>query len=257
MKHRSSFENNLTHAAVAIVCGGMLHADPLIYEPFDDLDPSLDGNTPGLGLTGTWSAHATVDGTSLSYGTLATSGGHATAASSNFGKNRADPGTTLTSAGLMADGATLWFSALAVSLQPTVSSPNSTARTYIAIGNGTADGFDRVGDHGNGRGFEIKLNNGNVQAFGWRGNGTFGGPATAVADGTHLVVGKITWGEFGVTDDTLEVFLPGTLVTGLTASVGTIGGGSSEVVTLDGSGNATVQMALGGSQNFVRAQTAP
>ncbi len=32
----------------------------LIYEPFDDFDPTLAGNTPGLGLTGTWTGQSLV-----------------------------------------------------------------------------------------------------------------------------------------------------------------------------------------------------
>jgi len=46
---------------------------------------------------------------------------------------------------------------------------------------------------------------------------------------------------------------PGTKVTGLTATVGTIPAGGTEVMT-DVSGDATVQMSLTGSANFVRAQ---
>ncbi len=52
-------------------------------------------------------------------------------------------------------------------------------------------------------------------------------------------------------------FDPGDLVTGLSATVGDITGGSSEVVTTDGSGDATVQMTLGGPANFVRAVVLP
>lgn len=260
----------------------------------------------------------------------------------------------------MADGATLWFSALVVSYTPK-DGDNGTARTYISIGNGTADGFDRVGSNSDGRGFSLKTQNGSTWAHGWKGNGTFGGSGVSeLADGTHLFVGKITWGEFGDTDDTLELYLPGTdlalpdtpvstatwdfdqlgtvnpddafdtisfagghlanavpevdeirygasfadvvppaagrpdpkitsitslgdggweltlvgeagtdykfyesstldfspgtLVTNLTATVGTITGG--DTVTLDDSGNASLQMTLGGSKNFVRAQIA-
>ena len=52
---------------------------------------------------------------------------------------------------------------------------------------------------------------------------------------------------------TTLVFDPGAMVTGLTASVGAISGGSDEVVTTDPSGDATVQMTLAGLANFVRA----
>ena len=123
---------NLT--ILAFLLGGALRAATLIYEPFDDLDLSLNGNETGLGLTGTSNAAATIDGANLSYGSLSTSGGHATAASSNFGENWANPGTSLIDADLMADGATLWFSALVVSDTP-IDGDNGTARAYNSIGN--------------------------------------------------------------------------------------------------------------------------
>ncbi len=211
--------------AALLTLGGSLQATAVIYEPFDYEEGGLGGVTVGAetGLTDVWNSNgADVVAGSLSYGSLPTAGNRALHVGSNFNKNYAAPGTTLSDAGLMADGAELWFSALAVSFKPVEGSPNNTARTYIAIGNGTADGFDRVGSHNEGRGFEIKLNAGNVQSFGWKGPGTFGGTATAVADGTHLVVGKITWGEFGVTEDTLDLFLPDTdLVQGEAVSTAT------------------------------------
>ena len=127
---------------------------PLIYEPFDDLNSSLSGNIPGLGLTGTWSGSSVVVGTSLSYGNLATSGGRATTnTGSQFDKNSVNPGTTLTSSGLMADGETLWFSALIVNHNPS----SGDNRTYVAFGNGQADGFDRIGSSADGRGFTVAV----------------------------------------------------------------------------------------------------
>ena len=207
-------------AAVSLIfAANSASADALIYEPFD-MDPGgLGGATPvGTGLTGTWnSGNVSVVSGSLSYGSLVTSGNHALATGSNYSKADADPGTTLTGAGLMADGATLWFSALAVSNgNPTGGDGN--ARTYIAIGNGTADGFDRIGPHTGGNGFAIKLNNGTAYAHGWKGPGAIGGTSVAVPDGVNLVVGKITWAAVG-SNDTLELFLPGTdLVQGAAVS---------------------------------------
>ncbi|MFK7912260.1 MAG: PEP-CTERM sorting domain-containing protein [Akkermansiaceae bacterium] len=200
----------LTLAGLTMACSASLHGAALIYEPFAGAPGGLSGQAPGAGLTGNWGSNGmNVVSGSLSYGNLETSGNRAGAPASNFSRGNTDPGTTLTGAGLLADGAELWFSALAVSYDPQPGD-NGTSRTYIAFGNGTADGFDRVGDHSSGRGFEIKLNDGFVQAFGWRGPGTIGGAGVPITDGTHLVVGKITWGEFGVVDDTLELFLPDT-----------------------------------------------
>ena len=205
-------------AAAVIALGGSLHAEPLIYEPFDGEPGPLSGQTAGTGLTDTWSATAIdVTSGSLSFGSLPTSGNSAAKSSGNFQRGWAEIGTTLSDADLLDDGATLWFSALAVA----DSSDGDTRRTYISIGNGYADGFDRIGTHEEGKGFAIKLNNGTILAHGWRGPGAAGGAAVAIPNGTHLLVGKITWAASG-SDDTLEVFLPGTDLALPAAAVSTL-----------------------------------
>ncbi|WP_353415664.1 DUF6288 domain-containing protein, partial [Haloferula helveola] len=190
---------------------------PLVYEPFDDLDPTLNGNTPGLGLSGTWSAASAVSPGSLSYGSLATSGGRVTTGGGQFQQNGISPGTTLTDAGLMVDGSTLWFSALIVNYNSDPA-PTTDNRTYLALGTGNADGFDRIGGNA-GSGFTVavsKVSPGGVTAQAWNdgsdgtGGATRGSTVTVADNATFLAVGKITWGEFGVEDDVFELYLPGT-----------------------------------------------
>lgn len=54
-------------AKTSTVEGIVTLSQPLvIYEPFNDLDPTLAGNTPGQGLTGTWSGQSRVENDSLS-----------------------------------------------------------------------------------------------------------------------------------------------------------------------------------------------
>ena len=190
---------------------------PLIYEPFADLDPTLNGNTPGLGLSGTWSAASTVSPGSLAYGSLATSGGRVTTGGGQFQENGISPGNTLTNAGLMVDGSTLWFSVLMVNYN-SVPAPTTDNRTYFALGTGNADGFDRIGGTA-GSGFTVavsKVSPGGVTAQAWNdgsdgtGGATRGSTVTVANNATFLAVGKITWGEFGVEDDVFELYLPGT-----------------------------------------------
>lgn len=192
-------------------------ASPLIYEPFADLDSTLSGNTPGLGLTGTWGAESFVADGSLIYGGLAYSGGRVvTNPGDQFQQNGISPGTTLSDAGLLDDGATLWFSCLIVK-SAKVSSSNDR-RVYVSLGTGNPDGFDRIGGN-SGSGFTVavnKISNTGVQARLWNdGSDGAGGAAggvndLSVADGdTFLAVGKITWGAFGTPgSDVFELYLP-------------------------------------------------
>jgi hypothetical protein len=188
----------------------------LIYEPFNDLDPSLAGNTPGLGLTGTWNGQSLVAGGSLIYGALAYEGGRAVTNPANAVDScGVSPGTTLIDAGLMADGATLWFSALIVNH---TSSLTADEQTYVSLGTGNADGFDRIGGN-TGSGFTVAVSKnaeGAVTAQGWNdgsdgAGGAFRGANVAVTqDKPFLAVGKITWGPFGTPgSDVFELYLPG------------------------------------------------
>lgn len=87
----------LLRAAVAFLSP----ASPVIYEPFNDPDPTLNGNTPELGLTGTLSGQSLVADGSLIYGALAYQGGLAvTNPAKNHNSCWISPGTTLTGAGL-------------------------------------------------------------------------------------------------------------------------------------------------------------
>lgn len=208
-------------AAVAAITGGSLQG-AVIYDGFEVGDGTLAGNAGGTGLPGNWSGASLLTTTSLSYGALATSGGRGiTNPGTQFDSNSISPGNTLTNAGLMADGATVWFSALLVNYgqNPAGDPLSGDFRTYISLGTGGADGFDRVGGNG-GSGFTAALSKngtGTVAAQAWNdgSDGTGGAKRSApypVAplNSTILVVGSITWGEFGVTPDVFNVYLPGT-----------------------------------------------
>ena len=209
----SSFETDGT-----ITC--LDPASPLIYEGFNDLDPTLNGNTPGLGLTGTWSAECLVEDRSLTYGRLAYSGGRAVpnmAITNGVINNEIGTGNTLLDAGLLDDGATLWFSTLIVKA-PDTSDNTNERKIYFTLGTGGADAFDRIGGNtGSGWGIVVNRSNNGVsdQIRGWNNGsdgagGAFGSSNSSwVPEGeTLLAVGKITWGQFGTTQDVFEVYVP-------------------------------------------------
>lgn len=225
-------------------------ADALIYEGFEVGDGTLTGNLGGLGLSGSWISNSLTTAGSLSYGSLETSGGRQVVNSgTQFNKGNISPGTTLSGAGLMADGAELWMSVLINNIDLNGTPASDDNRTYVAFGAGDSDGFDRVGD-GVGGGFTLALNKEtfsgqgviNVQAWNDGGQGgtepgaTRGtnSAANIASAGTIFAVGKFTWGAFGVTDDTFELYLPGTdlvlgsAVTSMTADFDQLGIGIAD-----------------------------
>ncbi len=113
-------------------------------------------------------------------------------------------------------------------------------------------------------------NGSNVEGIGWtkvteNGFTTYTGiPApSSTLEITSITKVGAKWelkleGEAGTAyefESSTTLVLPGTQVTGLTATLGVISGGSDEIVTTDGTtGKATVQMSLGAvPANFVRA----
>jgi hypothetical protein len=219
MKTATITRSLMTLAGAALACSGSLHAAAIIYDGFEVGDGTLNGNAGGTGLSGNWGAESFLTAGSLSYGNLATSGGRVTTNSGDqFQQNGIGFGTTLNS--LMANGATLWFSVLMVNYN-SVPAPTTDNRTYIAIGNGNADGFDRIGADQTGRGFTAalsKVSAGGITAQAWNdpsvGDGTpgatRGSTVTIANNATFLVVGSITWGAYGVADDVFNLYLPGT-----------------------------------------------
>ena len=250
-------------------------ADALIYEGFEVGDGTLNGNTGGLGLApNNWSSNSNTAAGSLTYGSLVTSGGKQVVnTGTQFNKGNISPGTTLSGAGLMNDGAVLWMSVLIDNIDLNGSDPfaSDDLRTYVAFGAGDSDGFDRVGD-GIGGGFTIALNKENaagtsqgainVQAWNdggqgglepgaTRGTNTLANPAPIAPAGTILAVAKFTWGQFGVTDDLFELYLPdtslalGSVVASMTADFDQLGAGIADDAF------DTISFSGGRSQNGV------
>ncbi len=214
-----------------------------IYEPFDYADAAmlngLSGSTEiGFADASTWTAGgdiyvdatATTGGTSpnnafdaasantaaggYAYGPLPTTGSKLwNRAMNSIGQSRPINPNALTNSGLLADGATLWFSVL-------IGADDTWLRdVQIALGNasfGSTKNFiqDDGADPGTGLGFEFNADKqfyavqffDATQSTPLRGDFNLSAAGQFVRFGDlRLVVGKITW---GASSDTVEMYLP-------------------------------------------------
>jgi len=201
-----------TVLTLAVVLGifaafsGSLQAATLVYEPFNYTPETRVNGTAvnaGTGLIGIWTGTNTdncrfvVD--SLTYGTLPVTGNQVRfhANSSPWAQASLDP--TVMS-GYLDDGDTLWFSVLGYNANTTLS--NTIRFSLGGMTNGLGFIMDRDGSKTTVR----------IRADSWVdgtetiGTGSVTRPTatTTPADGTHMVVGKIT---FGATD-TLDIYVP-------------------------------------------------
>ncbi|MBK1855050.1 PEP-CTERM sorting domain-containing protein [Verrucomicrobiaceae bacterium 5K15] len=206
------------------------HAATVVYEPFDvtDVGDSLNGKATGSGLAGNWNGYdgagrLEIRSGDLSYGSLATKGNHVGLSTSENGRTgySANPYAALDGAGLMDDGAELWFSFLVEQ-----STEDSNNRFMFSLGtDGTNSGSGSMNSSGNGLGVHIGNSRGNqISATTYTSGSQAKGAETSIAYSTvHLIVGRITWGLDGASDDTLDLFMPGTdLVLG--SSISSISG---------------------------------
>lgn len=188
-----------------LVSANSVSAVEVIYEAFDDPDTSLNGNTPGLGLSGTWNsggrATQQVLPGSLTYGDLITSGGHSELNGGGLTQSGVTLGPALANSGLLDNGSELWFSFLALS----TSSGTNTAYEF-AIGTDRVRVFSNTADA---IGVNIRRGDEDVQAATWEGaSRSFANGSDFPLNETKLIVGKIVWGATNGDADTIEVFLP-------------------------------------------------
>jgi autotransporter-associated beta strand protein len=194
-------------SAVIVAGAGIAHAVTIIYEPFDDSNPSLTGNTPGMGLTGTWSASSqfVVGADSLTYGSLSTSGNQVIYGTNGTGNSASSVnlGNDANDAGLLSDGATLWFSVVVTTPIDGGSNPDT----------GFAIGTDQLGSGNNlpmpsgGEGIGWTIKTDKLQATVWNTSlARTAGPAVS-RNTTILIVGEINW---GAASDTINLYLPDT-----------------------------------------------
>jgi autotransporter-associated beta strand protein len=193
-------------SAVIAAGAGSAQAATIIYEPFADTDASLAGNTPGTGLTGTWTASAgfTVPSGSLTYGTLPVSGNQVVY-NGGSASSSASLSSALSAAGLLSDGKTLWFSMVVNTPRDGGSNPD----TGFAIATDAINGTNNIPlVAGQGIGWAIK--NDLLRACTWNNAKAQSAGISVATNTTKLIVGEIIWGADGAATDTINLYLPDT-----------------------------------------------
>ena len=197
-------------AATAFV--GSAQAALVIYEPFSQTAGLLNGKVGGTGL-GNWTSTTGTSGNviaspTLSYGILPNAGNQVNVpAGQASGDARATTTSALSDAGLLNNGATLWFSVV------TTGALGANQHSGFAFGDAPlVPSFDGARLNGNAVGFYTRQ--GNVQAAVWSSTSasllpdslstTLATPQTS----TNLVVGKIEWGATAGDVERITIFRP-------------------------------------------------
>ena len=211
----------------AIITAGLLgasHGALVIDESFsqdNSVSTSLGGKTAGTGLTGTWSTNSTVDiitPTTITYGDLDNAGGEVQMTAGGGTDAYVTTSSALSDAGLLADGATLWFSFMH---EKTGVGGNTNSKGGFAFGTDQIDGaFNGTNMTNSGNGLGLQLLGSNVSAASWAGGGNFfstGALGTLAADTSYFFVGRIDWGATVGDVETITIYDPST------SSLGTLG----------------------------------
>ena len=212
----------LAVAVVATVSSASVQAQTLLYEPFDYTDgAAINTQNGGIGFAGEWDNtrnNPTVSTPDLEWGGLVTTGN---GAKGNAWSGLVRPiGSTLSGAGLMDNGATLWFSAVM-----DLAGQNFTnADLNLALG--SADKFHSsvFGDRQNlegasSEGIGFTHVGGAIHGAYWKD----AGDADTISERTSsssslqlsltgntraLIVGRIDWGATGGANETLTLYAP-------------------------------------------------
>jgi hypothetical protein len=261
MKTTNMTKSILTLAGTALVCSTSLQAAAALYESFDYADGGFNLNGAGAagdGWSGAWSVegqkntYGSVISPGLTYGSLDVAGNAAGDAPGWDFWGGADRqfGSTLSDAGLLDNGAELWFSVLV-----DVSAVGGTSKLGFALADsnfGTSDtnlGSAGVGLYGSNSAA-------NVKAASWSGGSqSLSGTSTSGAGGPVLFVGQINWGaEYG--NETLTLYTPdaalnlGTAVdTHVFSDINQ--GGIDRVTLMYKEGTQVDEIRIGGSYNDV------
>lgn len=241
MKHK--FLNSLLSLAAVPLTVATANGALVVYEPFDDSNASLTGNTAGTtpdGLAGNWTATAGWDvlSGSLDGGTLATSGNRVRADS---GGNSSVTVTAGTFGTLLNHSSSLWFSIL-YTTTPGVGGGNPDAG--FALGTATLNGTNNIPMSSSGTGVGFSMKSGNMAATTWQagalGRDTTGtvGREPVVASTTYLIVGEMVWGADAASNDTINLYFPNMTTLALGSVVAT------RSVVLDQSGFNTITYAM-------------
>jgi hypothetical protein len=198
-------------ASFLIVMAHVVHAGPVIYEPFEQNPGSISGKAGGAGLNN-WVEISTASvetNLSLNYGELVHAGGQLSVANGGNQGCYVTRTSALSDAGLLANGATLWFSYLYLKY----SGNGTNEKSGFAFGTdflttvGTAGAQMNNGGNGVGMYSSAKA----VLPAVWSGGGapsTGAGTSFVNYGDTIFVVGKIVWGATSNDVETLTIWAP-------------------------------------------------
>jgi hypothetical protein len=203
-----------------------VHAVPAfevsVYEPFNYSTGGIDNLNGAIGFAGPWDAtrnNPAVDTDSKTWGSLETAGNHVRGAA--WSAMIRPIGATLSDAGLMDNGATLWFSVV----MDLAGQNTSNADFNLALG---TDQFvsSTFGDRenllgNNAEGIGVTHSGARVQGVYWQDNGDADGVSersegdsslqlNSTSNSRALVVGKIEWGANDSADEILTLYAPNT-----------------------------------------------
>ena len=203
---------------IALVSTPLAPAALVLHEPFDYSTGDLNGNgSTSLGFTGNWSNdnRYDIDSGTVSYGSLSSTGNRMGLNNGGGGMHRIAAGVNI-GASLLSDNSTLWFSFLVTTYQDA-----SNDAFILALGTDPWNAGESA-QPGQAVGFYM-LNGGAARAQFWNTNSLVGSPSgssdlvpntwTGGESQTQLIVGRIDWGEDGVTNDLLRLYNVGTGLT--------------------------------------------
>lgn len=222
-------DGQISSATINLTVTAATNFPVALYEPFNYPTGALQGAFGGgeVGFNGPWvaSSSAKVATGSLDYGSAPSAGnsiGNLNGGSNNYGGSRTNNPAALLGNGLLANGATLWFSAR-VGYGTNANITN--ARLGLALANSQFSGGNYdfwIVNEGSqlGSGVGLLMDNNGVHAAQFRDlsagadiAGMVLGPANGYeyGNGQHgLIVGKITWGATTNDNDIIELFQPET-----------------------------------------------
>lgn len=209
-----SFTPLLALAGLALSCASA-NAAAVIYEPFSQDTSStiiLNGKAGGTGLSGNWtsttggSAVNVVNPPTLDYGGLDNSGGQANLTSSGSTSAYITTTSALSTAGLLDDGATLWFSYV---FQKTANGGSNEQSGFAFGTDRVTPAFNGLNMQNSGSGFGVFTNGSAVVASSWAGGartGGAGGNNTLTLSEPTLVIGRIVWGATVTDNEVLTIW---------------------------------------------------
>lgn len=200
-------------AAFGTALSSLTAAPPVIHEPFAQTAGAINGKAASTtGLTGNWTATTgasavnVVTPSSMVFGGLAMSNGHANLLRSGNTNGRVVRSTALADAGLLANDAELWFSL--VIMKTNGGGNNEWSGFAFGTSHLTSGPGSLTLQGGNGLGFRTRDTA--VTVGTWNGTTTpaVGGSLTLTYNVPSLIVGKIEWGATDSDVETITLYKP-------------------------------------------------